>query len=97
MEQLDGLFSLCNGGGKIDEIVFGDVLDLVDKGWQCGLEFREGGILFCARRGGDEGAQVSHSLFQRGRHNDLRFAEIAGFRSTVLRVCPWEQPLRVSA
>ena len=54
------LFFLRNGRGKIYEIEFQDVLNLIDQGREGGLEFREGGILFRAGRGGDEDAQFSH-------------------------------------
>jgi hypothetical protein len=87
-ERSDGLFSLGDGGGKIDEIEFREVLRLMDEGRQRGFEFRQCGILLCALGGGDEGAQVSNSLFQRGGHNALRVSEITELRPTVLRVCP---------
>lgn len=64
----------------------------MDKGWQGGLEFGKGGILFHARSGGDEGTQFSNALFGRGGHNQPRLAEIAGLRSTALPVCVGGMP-----
>lgn len=51
-------------------------------------EFREGGVLFWASRGGDNGAQFSHALFQRGGHNALRVSKIEQFGCTVFPVGP---------
>jgi len=56
MERLDCLFSLFKGRGEINEIVFREILNLIDQGWECDREFRESGILFCAGGGGDKGA-----------------------------------------
>jgi hypothetical protein len=84
--RLDGLFSLGDGGREIDEIEFREVFNLMDEGGKSGLEFPEGGILFCAGGGGDDGAQFSHTMFRRGRHNDSSFAEIGELGCRVLLV-----------
>ena len=53
---LDGFFAFGNGGGEIYEVVIREVLDFMNQGGQRKLEFPEGGILFLAGGGGDDGA-----------------------------------------
>jgi hypothetical protein len=84
--QSDGLFPFGDSSGKVDEIEFREVLNLMDKGWQRGFEFLQGGILLGSGSGGDEVTQVPNALFQGGGHNSLRFSEILEFRPTGLRV-----------
>ena len=84
--QSDGLFPFGDGSGKVDEIEFREVLNLMDEGWQRGFEFLQGSILLGSGSGGDEVTQVPNALFQGGGHNSLRFSEILEFRPTGLRV-----------
>ena len=84
--QSDGLFPFGDGSGKVDEIEFREVLNLMDEGWQRGFEFLQGSILLGSGSGGDEVTQVPNALFQGGGHNSQRFSEILEFRPTGLRV-----------
>jgi hypothetical protein len=85
-EKSDGLFPFGDGSGKVDEIEFREVLNLIDEGRQRGFEFLQGGILLGSGSGGDEVTQVADALFQGGGHNSVRLAEIVEFRPTGLRV-----------
>jgi hypothetical protein len=85
-EQSDGLFPFGDGSGKVDEIEFRKVLNLMDEGWQRGFEFLQGGILLGSGSGRDKVTQVPNALFQGGRHNAPRLSEILEFRPTGLRV-----------
>jgi hypothetical protein len=51
------------------EVVFRDVLNLVNQSGQRGPKLGERCILFRSRRCSDKRAQFSYSLLQRGRHN----------------------------
>lgn len=85
-EQSDGLFPFGDGRGKVHEIEFREVLNLMDEGWQRGFEFLQGSILLGSSSGGDESTQVPNALFQGGGHNALRLSEILEFRPTGLGV-----------
>ena len=58
----------------------------MDQGGQRELKFPQGGILFLAGGGGDDGAKISHTLFRRGVHNQLSLAESGKFGCRVLLV-----------
>jgi hypothetical protein len=53
----------------MEEVVFRDVLNLVNQRGQRGPKLRQRRILFRSRRRSDKRAQFSYSLLQRGRHN----------------------------
>lgn len=65
----DGFFSLFQGGGEVHEIVVRQVLHFVDQSGQGEFEFCQGNILLRTLGGGNDGAQISYSLFQRGGHD----------------------------
>jgi len=56
-------FSPFNGGGKVQEVVFRDVLDLKDQGGECGFQFVKGDILFQASRGRNDSAEFFYAFF----------------------------------
>ena len=47
----------------MEEVVFRDVLNLIDQSGQRGLEFRERYVLLRSRRRSDKGAQFSYPFF----------------------------------
>src|SRR5579859_5863980 len=83
VEALNGLFSFVEGGREVEEIEFRNIPDFADQRGQRQFEFGEGSFLFSAGGGRDQGAQLSHALFQGGGHNPLRMAEIGELNSTV--------------
>jgi hypothetical protein len=56
-------FSPFDGGGKVQEVVLGDVLDLKDQGGECGFQFLEGQILFRTSGGRNNSAEFSYAFF----------------------------------
>ena len=57
-------FPSLDGSGKVQQVVFRDVLDLKDQGGECGFQIFEGEILFPASGRRNHGAQFSYTLFR---------------------------------
>jgi len=58
-----GFFSFIDGGGKVDQVVGGDVLSVVEKYADGGAKFRDCVFQFFSFGDGEEGTQLADSLF----------------------------------
>lgn len=57
-----GFFSLVDGGRKIDQVVGGDILNVVEKRADGGAKFCDGAFQFLSFRNGEQGTQLADSL-----------------------------------